>query len=520
MLNSIKKVTSNTISKTVISSHLESPINQTLKPSSINNINTIQPLLPDHSFNLQNNQTQPNNHGQKHIEYQSIIPNLHNVKYNQLLSIPASPNDKTLLNEHLCLFNAYIRLYDPLSAEILLHKLHRYNYGNFRQSSQVKHLNDLIEAYLQIDSIQGTKSDHDKARQIYEQKKFTFKPNVDTFALFSTYYMKHEMIEQMINLLIDMKTLGVSLKMLVEHYRFQNEIDLALLTTFMKKCNSPIDHIVEANCEIKNLLLDTAQEDFDQEEYELSKMNDSIETSDKQSNEGLKLILSDSVNVVQLEKTLSNFRQDTSDLFKLQETLELESRTLAIIEEEGNLDNLPEYLQKFTGHSRQLIREWHASLLPYIRNELKHPTLSLQLRPFLKLLKPEKIALLTIICFLHVPSSTEQKAGEVMGRIKLTALSVAIGSSIETEINSQALTKHIDKQKTKGAMYDLHVKGKLVDPRLRNVAMDMARRELEKRNTWMPKWSPTVTIGIGSLLASLVVMSAKFKSQPATHLSL
>lgn len=223
---------------------------------------------------------------------------------------------------------------------------------------------------------------------------------------------------------------------------------------------------------------------------------------------------SDSANIILLEKSLSRFKemQSEGNLYQLQEILEKESRNLALMEKEDSIDALPDYLQKFTGSSRQLITDWYAALLPFIKSELRNPSIDQKYQPYLKLLKPEKLALITIMCFLHVPNSVEIKSGEVMGRQRFTSLSANIGNAIETEINAQVLIKHAERHKPKrSSLYDLHVKGKLTDPRIRSSMMSIARRDLEKNDKWVPKWAPSVTLTVGSTLISMLVMCAKIK---------
>jgi len=115
--------------------------------------------------------------------------------------------------------------------------------------------------------------------------------------------------------------------------------------------------------------------------------------------------------------------------------------------------------------------------------------------------------------FLHVPSAAEIKSGEVMGRQRFTALAANIGNAIEAEVNAQIVMKHVEqnKQANKSKIYDLHVKGKLNDSRVRSVIMRLARKDLESNEKWAPKWAPTITLTVGSTLISMLVLCGKLR---------
>ncbi|KAJ3088432.1 DNA-directed RNA polymerase [Quaeritorhiza haematococci] len=247
----------------------------------------------------------------------------------------------------------------------------------------------------------------------------------------------------------------------------------------------------------------------------------------------------ESLGVRLLQRTLA--KMDASpylaDKRAQQEFLERECLQMALDFDSETQQRMPEHLQNtfllgnnafghtVAGEVNVLVNKWYTAMLPHIKRELAHIRQSSKLDdaetnsygPFMLLVKPEQMALITIAEFLKAPSKREMEQDKIsFGELRATKLLLDIGKGIEQEAKARYIKSKKGKKliQYEEGIHALHDKGKLNNSIIRKLAMSMARKETEKDEKWMPEWPPTVHVKIGSILASILIRCAKIHVLP------
>lgn len=137
------------------------------------------------------------------------------------------------------------------------------------------------------------------------------------------------------------------------------------------------------------------------------------------------------------------------------------------------------------------------------------------IEPFLRILSPDKMALITIVELLRLCGG-----GGVSDGMKAARAVLHIGKAVENEYHAQILkqafpNKEFDRELEKIAEGRTNSDGELVGGHNQERNVDILwRRELSKRekegdNSWRPAWSQPIRAKVGSILVTALMDVAK-----------
>ncbi|KAI8377793.1 uncharacterized protein BYT42DRAFT_546425 [Radiomyces spectabilis] len=177
---------------------------------------------------------------------------------------------------------------------------------------------------------------------------------------------------------------------------------------------------------------------------------------------------------------------------------------------------------------KKTLWEWHEHLAPLIKEELERcenagprETERRMYGPFLKLLPPEKLSIITILELLRLHNSSGIADG-----MKTARAIIDVGKAVEMEYNATQIKKSSSKLLSRQQeVHSLFASGKLFNMTLRKVHMKLAREQESVRELidssdgdtggmlgadgWTPAWPSTIRAKVGSVLTSLLIESSK-----------
>ena len=159
---------------------------------------------------------------------------------------------------------------------------------------------------------------------------------------------------------------------------------------------------------------------------------------------------------------------------------------------------------------RKWMWEWHQKLKDRIRAETdvlvqdeqkfspdkQHTRLS----PFLTLLKPEKLSLITILELMNQVSSSSESRG-----IKIARALLSVGKAVEMEYKAEMCKKNnisIPANTARGGEHGYFSRLGYRDLHARRVA---AARYMEDAEEWTSEWSQVVRVKVGAFLVDLLM---------------
>ncbi|KAF9402672.1 DNA-directed RNA polymerase [Mortierella sp. AD011] len=208
------------------------------------------------------------------------------------------------------------------------------------------------------------------------------------------------------------------------------------------------------------------------------------------------------------------------DLSRFERQLKLEERSYqaAIDRMEYERENIPDQLN--VRPLRAYLWQWHQSLKAGIKAELKRVEAVLEQRsvsedaaldkdrmlygPFLKLLSPDKLSMITILEMLRLNNS-----GGIVEGMKSARALIGIGKAVESEYNAEQLTKKSNKAlfDHKFNVHQLYGSGKLFNMAIRKA--ETKRSEAMYPTDWTPVWPESTRAKLGSVLTTLLMDCAK-----------
>lgn len=135
------------------------------------------------------------------------------------------------------------------------------------------------------------------------------------------------------------------------------------------------------------------------------------------------------------------------------------------------------------------------------------------IEPFMRLLGPDKMALITIVELLRLCGG-----GGVTDGMKATRAILHVGKAIENEYHAQVLkegypNKEFDKEMERIAEINTNLStgGSINAEKSLDIfwRREMAKREKEGDNSWRPAWSQGIRAKVGSILVSALMDVAK-----------
>lgn len=175
-----------------------------------------------------------------------------------------------------------------------------------------------------------------------------------------------------------------------------------------------------------------------------------------------------------------------------------------------------------TGHMRQpdlrrWMWDWHTKLQERLQEEIKNIELienkkedRLQLSPYLSLVKPERLSLITIFEIMRL-----QGSGGVSEGMKTTRALIAVGKAVENEYKAQICKKNniilpsIGRLGDNGYFSNLGYNS-LLERRI------VAARHMSDGEAWTATWTQATRAKIGGILVECLMDVAKV-TRSATH---
>jgi hypothetical protein len=370
------------------------------------------------------------------------------------LEIPASRItaqkrlDNLQFEQKVATIYALIEGNELLEAEKMMHQLYRLNKSDVTSVFNVKLFNKIIEKYLkkQYDATM-TDPDCDNENELWAQEwflsmqtDFNCKPDLHTFALFISFYLKVRNPGSAWEYVEKMNEIGFTMKELSNDISFEDDSLQLALNTMLKSRGFADDecseqHDVELDAILESALLDTFSIKDDQkdssaeEEYEERELDELIPTKTL----GVKIL-----------KSALNFRSHEKefDLYERQSWLETRTHTAARNQFLATQQKIPQASRKVQALPTDLISHWHDSLqkkIEYTLEKNTDPELD-PILPFLKLVSPEIVSKITISELMRQPTSNQRSGIEMeFGEISALKLATGIAESIQKEHNLQQM---------------------------------------------------------------------------------
>ncbi|KAF9581360.1 DNA-directed RNA polymerase [Lunasporangiospora selenospora] len=224
------------------------------------------------------------------------------------------------------------------------------------------------------------------------------------------------------------------------------------------------------------------------------------------------------IGVKLMRSTLDALSMNELDLFEKQLKLEERSYQSALDRIEYDRTNMPDQIN--VKPLREYLWRWHQSLRASIKEELKRVDNVLEKRslssdaildkdrmqygPFLKLLSPDKLSLITILELLRLNNS-----GGIVEGMKSARALISIGKAIESEYNAEQMTKKSNKAlfDQRFSVHQLYGNGRLFNMAIRKA--ETKRSEELYPTDWTPVWPESTRAKVGSVLTTLLMDCAK-----------
>ncbi|KAG0203558.1 DNA-directed RNA polymerase [Mortierella sp. GBA30] len=208
------------------------------------------------------------------------------------------------------------------------------------------------------------------------------------------------------------------------------------------------------------------------------------------------------------------------DLSAYDRQLKLEERSYEAAMEKLEFDRTTMPDQVNVKPLKAYLWQWHQALKASIKLELKRVDAVLERRsmsddavldkdrmvygPFLKLLSPDKLSVITILELLRMNNS-----GGIIEGMKSARALIGIGKAIESEYNAEQMTKKSNKAlfDQRYSVHQLYGNGRLFNMAVRKI--ETKRSEAMQPTDWTPVWPESTRAKVGSVLTTLLMDCAK-----------
>ncbi|KAF9088689.1 DNA-directed RNA polymerase [Mortierella sp. AD031] len=227
------------------------------------------------------------------------------------------------------------------------------------------------------------------------------------------------------------------------------------------------------------------------------------------------------IGVKLMRNTLDALSLDNLDLYEKQLKLEERSYETALDKLEHDRTSIPDQLSQMNVKPlKGYLWQWHQALKASIKMELKRVEAVLEKRsvsddasldrdrmlygPFLKLLSPDKMSIITILELLRLNNS-----GGIIEGMKSARALIGIGKAIESEYNAEQMTKKSNKAlfDQRVNVHQLYGSGRLFSMAVRKA--ETKRSEAMHPTDWTPVWPESTRAKVGSVLTTLLMDCAK-----------
>ncbi|KAI8352222.1 hypothetical protein B0O80DRAFT_499529 [Mortierella sp. GBAus27b] len=399
------------------------------------------------------------------------------------------------LPEQLAVMYACLGTGDMDRARRIFVALQKNNPDDMVVLGDIRMHNSFMESYMNASPSPRTR---DALKWFESLPKYGVKPDLTSFAILIKGFIKMDSMHTAKVMMMDMQKAGYSIEDLKLCPNL-HENDLAKIeqvTKMLKPVTARIAPLVP-----EPSVIETSSEFVEAKP---------VKNSQNETVIGVKL-MRDTLDALSL-KDLTRFER--------QQKLEEKSYQAALDRMEYDRNHMPEQLN--VKPLRTYLWQWHQDLKEGIKAEIKrvdavleHKSLSedaaldkdrMIYGPFLKLVSPDKLAIITIMELLRLNNS-----GGVLEGMKSARALISIGKAIESEYNAEQMTKKSNKALVdqRYSVHQLYGNGKLFNMAVRKI--ETKRSEAMYPTDWTPVWPESTRAKVGSVLTTLLMDCAKVK---------
>ncbi|KAF9951524.1 DNA-directed RNA polymerase [Mortierella alpina] len=398
------------------------------------------------------------------------------------------------LPEQIAVMYACLNTGEMERARRIFQALHKSNPEDMLVLGDIKMHNSFMERYMNASPSPRTK----EALKWFESlSKYKVQPDLTSFAILIKGFIRLDSMHTAKVMMLEMQKAGYT----VDDLRKCPDLH----TEDLHKVEAVIQMLHPSSARLEPLMVDRATSTPSPSPY--------VEVNPvKNSN-------NETVIGVQLMRTTLDALA-LKDLSAYDRQLKLEERSYesALEKMEHDRTTMPDQVN--TKPLKDYLWHWHQALKASIKLELKRVDAVLERRsmsddavldkdrlvygPFLKLLSPDKLSVITIMELLRMNNS-----GGIIEGMKSARALIGIGKAIESEYNAEQMTKKSNKAlfDQRYSVHQLYGNGKLFNMAVRKI--ETRRSEAMQPTNWTPVWPESTRAKVGSVLTTLLMNCAK-----------
>ncbi|KAF9405610.1 DNA-directed RNA polymerase [Podila epigama] len=398
------------------------------------------------------------------------------------------------LSEQIAVMYACLATREMERARRIFMVLHKNNPEDMLALGDIRMHNSFLDAYMTANPTPRTK---DALKWFEALPRYKVKPNITSFAILIKGFIRLDSMHTAKVMMLEMQKAGFTVDDLRNCPDLQAE-DVA-------KVESVAKMLKPTSTKLEPLL--TEESGTTPSTSEFAEVNP-VTNAKNEVVIGVKL----------MRETLDAL--SLKDLNRYERQLKLEERSYqsALDKMQHDRSSIPNQLN--VGPLRAYLWQWHQALKAGIIGELKRVDSALERRshsedaaldkdrllygPFLKLLSPDKLAIITILELLRLNNS-----GGIIEGMKSARALLAVGKAVESEYNAEQMVKKSNKAlfDQRYSVHQLYGNGRLFNMAVRKV--ESKRTEAMYPTDWTPVWPESTRAKVGSVLTTLLMDSAK-----------
>ncbi|KAF9354098.1 DNA-directed RNA polymerase [Mortierella sp. NVP85] len=397
------------------------------------------------------------------------------------------------LPEQLAVMYACLNTGDMDRARRIFVALHKNNPDDMLVLGDIRMHNSFMESYMNASPSPRTK---DALKWFESLSKYNVKPDLTSFAILIRGFIKMDSQHTAKVMIKEMKKAGFTIEDLKRCPDLQTD-DVAKI----EKVSQMLEPVTARIAPLTPEPIESSPE--------FAPVNP-VKNAKNETVIGVKL-MRDTLDALTL-KDLTRFER--------QQKLEEKSYQAALDRMEYEREHMPEQLN--VKPLKSYLWQWHQDLIEGIKAEIKRVDAVLEQKslsenagldrdrmvygPFLKLLSPAKLSIITILELLRLNNS-----GGVMEGMKSARALISIGKAVESEYNAEQMSKKTNKALVdqRYSVHQLYGSGKLFNMAVRKV--ETKKIEAMHPTDWTPVWPESTRAKVGSVLTSLLMDCAKVR---------
>ncbi|KAF7725888.1 DNA-directed RNA polymerase [Apophysomyces ossiformis] len=427
--------------------------------------------------------------------------------------------------EQFAILNACIRTGSMERAERIMHELYRTKPEEMKVFVDVQMYNTYLNGFIES----PTPMTQQCLAWFDAMRNYGITPDVNTYAIIVKGFLKMKSYHTSRALLQEMQSNGdMSIQDMIKS-NFLSEQDVAMFRDLI------LENQGSSSEAVQKLLLDLecATDDIlGKPEVPLRRETKNIDIHIEEVPEA---IPTKSIGVKFLQEQLAALRDPRKalqvDPYELQRELEHQGYEVAmqrlLYDREASMERGDTLNAMNLTPLKKIMWDWHEKMIPLLQAEISRcdkitrETDRNSYAPFLKLLPPEKLAIITILELLRLHNSSGIADG-----MKTARAVIDVGKAVEMEYNATQMKKASHKLLARNQeVHSLFASGKLFNMAVRKAHMKLTREQESMRDLvessegdtgvavgsgdWTPVWPSTIRAKVGSVLTSLLIDAAK-----------